>query len=960
MKIHFCLLLFALLLPIKSHSQYRDICVMLHLEDSDTKRQLGNGLAYAFSKNKEGVDTLTMIKIMKATPEYMYYGELKRKLSVGDTLFVRSRCENYEEETTPFVITQKMIEETPVNIEGTVRLRRAPKTLREATVTASKIMMVNKGDTIVYNADYFQLAEGSMLDALISQLPGVKLEKGGRITINGNFVSSLLINGKDFFKGDPTVALENLPAYMVNKVKAYQKAPDNAYIIRDSLKANASDPWVIDVNLKRDYAQGWIANAESGYGTGNRYLARLFGLRFTDYSRLSLFTNFNNTNDNGRPGREGSWSSIEPVFGRSVSKTGGLSYGTESKNHKTSFSTNLTLAYNNDDIQTEKSTERFQAFGSSYVRSRNQEHLRNTVLNMDASFSHSAKKAYFCWDNVFSYNHSKDAANNYSVESAALPTESYRGALLDSLFVLQNYAKAGALTNYNRDLSTQSTTNWTYISLFNADIRLPHSHYITLQLNGRYSHATDKWFSRYALFMPRSSENGDYRNKYQTTPQHEYQWWAYANAPIYEKNIVRLVAAYTYRQEYYSNSRNLYRLDYLGGQWASANGYALGMLPSTGDSLTRCIDYANTFNSNRHLYRHTPELQVQLTFKKGAALTLLFPVNFEHDVLSDLRMKDVRSRVSKHYVGFDPKIQFSWSGLNIEAHKRLVAPDMTYLLDVRDDSSPLAIYLGNPTLKATDIYSLSTKFSKTITKHAQNYYIGAGYHVLHHAVGQSRLYDNTLGVTTYTPRNINGNWTVSINGGYARSLDARQYWTISADAVWKYDNSVDFLQTNNIDAVTRTSVHNQALDGNLALRYRQKAVALSFVTSAKWQHAESEREGFTTINSLDMLYGLTANVTFPWGITLNTDCSLYTRGGYSDETMNTHEWIWNAELSKSFLRKKSLVIRLLGYDLLHQRHNVLRTLNAQGRTETWYNTIPRYVMLTLAYRLSIQPKKANQ
>ena len=227
-------------------------------------------------------------------------------------------------------------------------------------------------------------------------------------------------------------------------------------------------------------------------------------------------------------------------------------------------------------------------------------------------------------------------------------------------------------------------------------------------------------------------------------------------------------------------------------------------------------------------------------------------------------------------------------------------------------------------------------------------------------MGQSRLYDNTLGVTTYTPRNINGNWTVSINGGYARSLDARQYWTISADAVWKYDNSVDFLQTNNIDAVTRTSVHNQALDGNLALRYRQKAVALSFVTSAKWQHAESEREGFTTINSLDMLYGLTANVTFPWGITLNTDCSLYTRGGYSDETMNTHEWIWNAELSKSFLRKKSLVIRLLGYDLLHQRHNVLRTLNAQGRTETWYNTIPRYVMLTLAYRLSIQPKKANQ
>ena len=54
-------------------------------------------------------------------------------------------------------------------------LKRAPRTLREATVTATKVMMVMKGDTIVYNADAFELAEGSMLDQLISRLPGVKL-----------------------------------------------------------------------------------------------------------------------------------------------------------------------------------------------------------------------------------------------------------------------------------------------------------------------------------------------------------------------------------------------------------------------------------------------------------------------------------------------------------------------------------------------------------------------------------------------------------------------------------------------------------------------------------------------------------------------------------------------------------------------------------------------------------------
>lgn len=384
------------------------------------------------------------------------------------------------------------------------------------------------------------------------------------------------------------------------------------------------------------------------------------------------------------------------------------------------------------------------------------------------------------------------------------------------------------------------------------------------------------------------------------------------------------------------------------------------MLPSTRDSLARCMDYTNTFHSNRHLYRHTPELQVQLDLK-GAALMLLLPVNFEHDALSDLRMKNVKNRVSKHYVGFEPRIQFSWEGLNIEAHKQLTAPTITYLLDVRDDSNPLAVYLGNPLLKATDIYSLSAKYSKTITKYAQNYYIGTNYQALHNAVGQSRFYDTKTGTTTYTPRNINGNWTINVNGGYARSLDAKQRWTVSTDAAWRYDNSIDFLQTDgNTNVATRSSVRNHALNGNFTLRYRQKSVTSSFITSAKWQHAESGRKGFSTINSIDMLYGFTAHVTLPWGMAFDTDYTLYTRGGYSDETMNTHEWIWNAELSKSFLKKKALIVHLRGYDLLHQRHNVVRTLNAQGRTEAWYNTIPRYVMLTLTYRLNIQPKRNSQ
>lgn len=119
---------------------------------------------------------------------------------------------------------------------GDILLRRDNYQLDEVTIEATKIRMVAGKDTLVFNASEFQLAQGSMLDGLIRLLPGVQLD-GSRIMVNGRFVSSLLVNGEDFFKEDPSVALQNLPGYMVNKVKVYERTPEHSYITGiDSLK----------------------------------------------------------------------------------------------------------------------------------------------------------------------------------------------------------------------------------------------------------------------------------------------------------------------------------------------------------------------------------------------------------------------------------------------------------------------------------------------------------------------------------------------------------------------------------------------------------------------------------------------------------------------------------------------------------------------------------------------------
>ena len=95
--------------------------------------------------------------------------------------------------------------------------------MKEVAVNATMVRMVYKGDTLVYNAAAFKTAQGSMLDRLIAMLPGFELHPNGQIFVNGRQVSSLLINGEDFFKGTPSVALNNLPAYMVDKVKVYER-----------------------------------------------------------------------------------------------------------------------------------------------------------------------------------------------------------------------------------------------------------------------------------------------------------------------------------------------------------------------------------------------------------------------------------------------------------------------------------------------------------------------------------------------------------------------------------------------------------------------------------------------------------------------------------------------------------------------------------------------------------------
>ena len=205
--------------------------------------------------------------------------------------------------------------------------------------------------------------------------------------------------------------------------------------------------------------------------------------------------------------------------------------------------------------------------------------------------------------------------------------------------------------------------------------------------------------------------------------------------------------------------------------------------------------------------------------------------------------------------------------------------------------------------------------------------------------------------------NINGNWQAELRGSFARNLNKTNHWNVSVDGRVHYNHSVDFEWTNQSDAINRSIVHNYLSEATLSLRYRSKPLNAGFRTTLDWQHATSKRTDFQKINSLNVLYSLTAQAKLPLDIDVNSDLTFYTRNGYEDETMNTDEWVWNMSVEKRLLRNKSLTLKFTAFDLLAQRSNIQRTLNAQGRTETWYNTIPRYFLFSIAWRLHKAPHR---
>ena len=148
---------------------------------------------------------------------------------------------------------------------GIIKMDENPEFLDAASISAIGNPVIVKKDTIEFNASSFSVSENAMLEDLLKKMPGMEVGEDGTVTLNGEKIDKITVGGKTFFFNDPTAALKNLPAKIVDKIKVVDKTKDEA--AGSGVVTKDEKEKVMDVELKEQYTEGWYGNAKLGGGS---------------------------------------------------------------------------------------------------------------------------------------------------------------------------------------------------------------------------------------------------------------------------------------------------------------------------------------------------------------------------------------------------------------------------------------------------------------------------------------------------------------------------------------------------------------------------------------------------------------------------------------------------------------------------------------------------------------------
>lgn len=852
-----------------------------------------------------------------------YSGVYNFKVKQRGKYILKATCVGYEAGYQHFEL--RMNRQGAIIVKP-IRLMKTVKELPEVVVRPTQLKMVYSGDTIIYNADAFKVAEGSMLNALIEQLPGVNISDEGVITVNGQYVQSLLLNGRDFFKGNPRLALENLPAYTVGRVKVYHKLGPASAVMQRSMNDGT---YVMDVHLKKEYAVGYLGNAEAGIGTSKRYRAKGMGMKFSEVSRLVAYANLNNLNDNRRIGFSSDWKPGDMPKGLRTEQAVGGNY-MYYIDKDSWFQTENSYSHACSDLQRRENSQTFLPEGD--------------VTRM-------------AYHNARNRHHNGSTRNTLTIQNNKLYSNSYLNvSLSDGQHTSTDTAETSRLATWlNRRLYQQKSNSRDFSFSAGTDngIRIVVD-MLRLKANVDYSRSEQNVFAVDNLSYS-NKQMDDHRHTYRTSPNYRFG----GGIGIGYDYIVgqsTFSPSYTYDYSYRRSTNERYRLDRL----AEADSLGIDVLPSAMESMITVRDEPNSY-----IYRHrtnTHRLQMNYSWHFGIGhLVVNLPLRWSLNHLAAQRLGD--HSVRRDVLFLEPELALNFyppngASYSLSMNYRMGLPNLTDMIDYRDDSDPLHIKTGNPLLRNTRHFNAATDFAKHWDK-GRTVYAKANLNFAERSVAWGMEVDKQTGVAISRPENVDGNWGVSGEAGLTMPFGKKQKFTLDAVIRPSFRHNVDLAYVAGEEASRQSIVKHWRLSEELKLNY-QPCKGLSFKAKAKagWSRMDGTMAGFEQVNVWDVTMGLSAIADLPWKMQLTTDLTDYLRRGYRSSEMNTNELLWNVRLTKSIL-KGHLLFGLSAFDVLGQQKVVTYRLNEQGRTEAWTNTLPRYAMFSVSYNFHINPRRAQ-
>lgn len=861
---------------------------------------------------------------------------------------------------------------------GEIALQDNARLLKEAEVTARVAQVEMKADTFVYNSDAFRIPEGSNFEALLKKFPGAEITEEGTLKINGKEVKKILVNEKEFFGGDAQMTLKNLPAKMVSKVKAYDRQSDYTRVTGID---DGEEETVLDLTVKKGMTEGWNLNLDVAYGTEKRYAERINLTRFTDNSNFAVFGSANNVGDRGF----GGWG--RGSNGLTAIKNPGLSFAWQNdkkQNEAGRFEIGGNVRYRHEstDVGSRTNSESFlTSSASQFVNSLSQSYGSNSQVNSDFRVEWQPDSmTNIIFRPAYSYSKNRNQSTSRSVTFNDSPydagMEDPLSEYLSEVSVSGGSSEGGSslqyqsiLVNDNNRNNRSENSSYNINGSLQVNRRLGKAgRNVTLDLGGATGKSQGENYSRSLVhFFQDSQRPYTFTNQYTDSPSKNWNWRARLSysEPLFKG--ANLQFSYQFQRRYTDSDRSMYSIDsllYKKNQYPSFAGLTdeeliqqlvLGYKPSA-SLLEELRNIENSQYATYNEYNHDASVMFRYQF---GDFNLNAGVSFQPQTTHmDYQKHRLDTTVTRHVFNWAPRVDLRWkisntSQLRVRYNAWMSQPSMTQLLDVVDTSDPLNVSHGNPGLKPSWNNRFNMFYNNYIVDKQMGWFFNIRFNNTLNSISSRTVYDMTTGKRETTPDNINGNWNAGAFAMFNTAIDRQKFWNIMNRVNFNYSHNVGYMALDQASSSVRSTTKQTNIDENLRLNFRNDYVEVGVNGGVNYNHARNDVRSSANLDTWTFSYGGNLQLNAPWGTSLSTDLTQQSRRGYADASMNTNELIWNAQLSQTFLKNKSLTLSVQWYDILKERSNISRAITAMQRSDSWNNAIHSYVMFHLIYQFNL-------